>query len=147
VGVGRPQPGSGRHSLSNAFGCAWSTNMHWPCPADTPPGTMEGMDQETAEEWAQDRVESWNAHDLDRALSHFSADAPLSRKRWASPNVSIELSVDHTVPTTGRRRPATARSYQRHLHTHFPCCQAPDPPLGDLEASISVRAAERRVNA
>jgi SnoaL-like protein len=39
-----------------------------------PPNGKQGMDKAFAEHFAADWIESWNAHDLDRVLSHYADD-------------------------------------------------------------------------
>jgi len=41
-------------------------------------GTLSIVDIATAEKFAQQWVEAWNAHDLDAVLSHFTEDAEFS---------------------------------------------------------------------
>ena len=55
--------------------------------------------QAFADEW----IEAWNSHDLDRILSHYSDDAELLSPVAAARLGTVELSVMRRCGAIGRR--------------------------------------------
>ena len=53
---------------------------------------LQCMRYEEAVRWAEDWIESWNAHDLERVLDHFSPDAIFS-----SPFVAIATGQENAL--------------------------------------------------
>ncbi|WP_232821554.1 Cif family virulence factor [Acidithiobacillus ferrivorans] len=67
------------------------------------------IDKEFAEHFASDWIGSWNNHDLDRILSHYSEQFEM----FSPP--SFKLQVSH--PALSRARTRLARTGRRHCNS------------------------------
>ncbi|MFN8524270.1 MAG: nuclear transport factor 2 family protein [Chloroflexota bacterium] len=76
---------------------------------------MSVIDQEAARRFADEWVEAWNSHDLDRILEHYTEDFEFS-----SPRI-VELMGDASGRLVGKRaiRPYWARALERTPGLHF----------------------------
>ncbi len=94
--------------------------------------------QAIAEHFAKEWIESWNTHDMDRILSHYTDDFEMSSPviTRITDDVSGTLKEKDNVRTCGARRKTDPRA----PHCHLRCLYFPDvdPPESRAVEAIQV---------